>query len=53
MISDFIPIRTDARFKKWAENGLVKYSDLYKDGALRHFQDLKVYYGLTKKVFAT
>lgn len=49
--SDFLPNRMDARFKQWADKGLIKHSDLYEGGTLRQFQDLKNRFGLTNQDF--
>lgn len=38
-------------FKRWSENGLVKYRDFYTNGQFRSFQDLKENYGLSNQNF--
>lgn len=45
--SDFLPNRTDARFKQRADRGLTKHSHLYEGGTLRQFQDLKNCFALS------
>lgn len=49
--SDFLPNRTDARFKQWADKELTKHSDLYEGGTLRQFQDLKNGFALSNRDF--
>ena len=49
--SEFLPNKMDARFKQWADKGLIKHSDLYEGGTLRQFHDLKSRFGLTNQDF--
>lgn len=48
---DFLPNKLDARYKKWAGQGLMAYCMFYDKGILRDFQSLKDQYQLSKTDF--
>ena len=49
--TEFIPNRSDGKFKKWAAKGLTNYFSFTKEGTFHSFEYLKKRYNLEQKDF--
>lgn len=49
--AEFKPGRADGGFRIWAERGLRKIGDLYKEGKLMSFQEITETFNIPKKQF--
>lgn len=48
---DFIPNKTDNRFKMWTERGLTAYCCFLHNGSVKGIEDLKKEYDLERQDF--